>query len=143
MGTPLVTLISWIVWCHPGMTEAEFYRRFRAYWESKFASDPELAPFTVELTPTYHYIRPWETPIDNTGVVLMREVCRGIMGADPVVGGAPYSCDLGVYGDPGGMPCFILGPRGGNLHAPDEWVLLEDVYSLVEIFARMTARWSG
>jgi len=143
MGTPLVTAISWIVWCHPGMTEAEFYRRFRAFWETKFSSDPELSPFAVEITPTYHYVRPWETRIDHPGVLSLREAYRSVTGTEPVVGGAPYSCDLGVYGDPGGMPCLILGPRGGNLHAPDEWVLLEDIYALVEIFAHMTTRWSS
>ena len=143
MGTPLVTAISWIVWCHPGMTEAEFYRRFRAFWAAKLSSDPELAPFTVELTQTYHYVRPWETRTDHPGVLGMREAYRVVTGTEPVVGGAPYSCDLGVYGDPGGMPCLILGPRGDNIHAPDEWVLLDDVYTLTEIFAHMTTRWSA
>jgi hypothetical protein len=31
-------------------------------------SDPELAPFSVEFTPTYHYVRPWETPPTHAGV---------------------------------------------------------------------------
>ncbi len=32
------------------------------------------------------------------------------------------------------MPTVILGPRGGNLHAPDEWVLVDDIMSLIGIF---------
>jgi len=32
------------------------------------------------------------------------------------------------------MPTVILGPRGENLHAPDEWVLLDDIMSLIGIF---------
>lgn len=44
-------------------------------------------------------------------------------------------------GDPGGMPCLILGPRGDNLHAPDEWVLLEDIYTLTEAVTLLAARW--
>jgi acetylornithine deacetylase len=143
MGIPLVTTISWIIWCYPGMTEPEFYRRFRSYWEARFHSDPDLAPFSIELTPTYHFVRPWETDTGHPGVRSMVEAYRSVIGSEPVVGGAPFSCDLGVYGDPGGMPCLILGPRGDNLHAPDEWVLLEDVFTLTEIFANLAVRWSA
>ena len=129
------------VWCHPGLSEPGFFQKFRAYWEPVFADDPELAPFSVKLTPTYHYVRPWETPVTHPGVLAAVEAYQSVTGSAPVVGGAPFSCDLGVYGDPGGMPCFILGPRGDNLHAPDEWVLLEDIYTLVAIFGELTARW--
>ena len=86
-------------------------------------------------------MRPWETPTDHPGVKSVVEAFRTVTGQVPVVGGAPFSCDLGVYGDPGNMPCLILGPRGDNLHAPDEWVLLEDVYTLTEIFACLAAGW--
>jgi acetylornithine deacetylase len=143
MGIPLVATVSWIVWCYPGKTEPEFYRRFRAFWEPIFAHDPDLAPFAVDLTPTYHYVRPWETKDTHPGVLSAMKSFQSVTGTAPVVGGAPFSCDLGVYGDPGGMPCFILGPRGDNLHAPDEWVLLEDIYTLTEIFADLAVRWSA
>lgn len=143
MGIPLIATVSWITWCYPGTTEAFFYDRFRAFWEPIIAGDPELAPFSVELTPTYHFVRPWETPASHAGVSAVVEAFGAAAGTAAVVGGAPFSCDLGVYGDPGGMPCFILGPRGDNLHAPDEWVLLEDIYTLTEIFADLVVRWSA
>jgi len=143
MGTPLIAAISWIVWCYPGMTESEFSKRFRSFWESRRSADPELSAFTLEIVPTYHFVRPWETPVSHPGVAAAVQAMREVTGSDPVVGGAPFSCDLGVYGDPGKMPCLILGPRGDNLHAPDEWVLLEDVYTLTEAFARLAANWSS
>jgi acetylornithine deacetylase len=143
MGIPLIATVSWIVWCYPGLSEPDFFKRFRAFWEPIFSADPELAPFSVELTPTYHYVRPWETSTAHAGVRAAVEAFQSVTGSTPVVGGAPFSCDLGVYGDPGGMPCFILGPRGDNLHAPDEWVLLEDISTLATIFAELTVRWSS
>lgn len=143
MGIPLIATVSWITWCYPGMTEPVFYKAFRAFWEPIFANDPDLVPFEVNLTPTYHYVRPWETSGTHPGVQSAIEAFKSVTGTDPVVGGAPFSCDLGVYGDPGGMPCFILGPRGDNLHAPDEWVLLEDIYTLTGIFADLAVRWSA
>ena len=67
MGIPLVTAISWIIWCFPGMTEEEFYRRFTAFWDSRRATDPELAELDLKILPTYHFVRPWETPTSHPG----------------------------------------------------------------------------
>ena len=39
--------------------------------------------------------------------------------------------------------CVICGPRGGNAHAPDEWVLIDDLYSLSEAFVRLAIDWCG
>jgi acetylornithine deacetylase len=143
MGTPLLTRISWIVWCYPGMSEEEFWSQFRQYWQEAAESEPELKAFALELIPAFHYVRPWETPVDDPAVQQVVQAFRSYTGDEPVVGGAPFSCDLGLYGDPGGMPCLLLGPRGDNLHAPDEWVLLEDVYALTGIYAALAASWSG
>jgi acetylornithine deacetylase/succinyl-diaminopimelate desuccinylase-like protein len=41
------------------------------------------------------------------------------------------------------VPAVILGPRGDNLHAPDEWVLVEDILSLTGIYALLAYQWSG
>jgi acetylornithine deacetylase/succinyl-diaminopimelate desuccinylase-like protein len=97
----------------------------------------------VRIEPTYHHVRPWETPSEHPGVRAAVEALRTAAGGEPVVGGAPFSCDLGLYGDPGGMPCLILGPRGDNLHAPDEWVQLEDIYTLTEALALLASGWSA
>jgi acetylornithine deacetylase len=59
------------------------------------------------------------------------------------MGGAAFSCDLAIYGEAGGMPAVILGPRGDNLHAPDEWVSIDDILDLTGIFALLAASWSG
>jgi acetylornithine deacetylase len=141
MGTPLLTKISWVVWCYPGMTEKEFYRRFRSFWEKKMEETEELSSFSLEIRPDYHYVRPWETEADDSAIVQVVDSFREYSGKTPSVGGAPFSCDFALYGDEGNMPCMILGPRGDNLHAPDEWVLFEDVLDLTGIFALCAVRW--
>jgi acetylornithine deacetylase len=143
LGTPLLASISWIAWCYPGESERAFPDAFRAFWKEKITGDPELSAFRVDIEPTYHHVRSWETPSDHPGVRAAVDALREATGSEPVVGGAPFSCDLGVYGDPGGMPCLIVGPRGDNLHAPDEWVLLEDIYTLAEAMALLASRWSA
>ena len=150
MGTPLQTRIAWIVWCHPGMTETEFYDRFRRYWEEHARTDPALKPFALDLRSSYHYVRPWETPADSKAVASVCEAFRRAVDSSsrvpidgPVVSGATFSCDLAVYGEVGKMPSLLLGPRGGSLHAPDEWVLLEDILTLTSILANAVVLWSG
>ena len=125
------------------MTEAEFYRRFRAFWEPIFLLGSRARPFRRGAHADLSLRAAVGDPRDHPGVRGAVEAFQSVTGAAPVVGGAPFSCDLGVYGDPGGMPCLILGPRGDNLHAPDEWVLLEDVYTLTAILADLAVRWSG
>ncbi|HUT74875.1 MAG TPA: M20/M25/M40 family metallo-hydrolase [Armatimonadota bacterium] len=143
MGTPLQATLAWIVWCHPGMTEEEFYLRFRAFWREHGAADPELTPFRLELQPTHHFVQPWETPSDSLGVSATVAAFERYAGRPPAIGGAPFSCDLGLYGEVGPMPCLLLGPRGGNLHAPDEWVETADLLTLTGVYATLAASWCG
>ena len=141
MGTPKSIKISWIVWCYPGMTEDIFYRKFRLFWEKCSKSDPKLKPFKMEIMPTFHYVKPWETDISDPAVQTVIDSFTQYIGKSPVVGGAPFSCDLGIYGEVGGMPSILIGPRGDNLHAPDEWVLIEDILSLTGMFALLVYLW--
>jgi len=142
MGTPLLTRLSWIVWCHPWMTEEEFYRRFRAFWAEAAADDRTLSQFELNLERSYHFVKPWETPDDDPALQVLVQAYRGYANADPAVTGAPFSCDLAIYGE-AGMPSVLLGPRGGNLHAPDEWVEIEDILTLTGIYASLITTWCG
>jgi acetylornithine deacetylase len=143
LGTPLITKISWIIWCYPGMTELEFYQQFKEFWNNHVAKDPRLKSFEIEIVPTHHYVKAWETDAQDPAVKKVIEIVKQYTGHEPKVGGASFSCDLAIYGENGNMPALILGPRGDNLHAPDEWVLVEDMISLTGIFALLAASWSG
>jgi acetylornithine deacetylase len=142
MGTPLQVILSWIVWCHPGMDEKRFYSQFREFWDRHGKNDPVLSNFKIEIERKYHFVRPWETPADDPGLMAVRDVFKS-SGQSPVIAGAPFSCDLGIYGRQGGMPCVLLGPRGDNLHAPNEWVNIDDLLNLVEIYANLSVVWCG
>ena len=61
---------------------------------------------------------------------------------NPVITGAPYSCDLGIYGD-AGIPAVLYGPRCDNLHAPDEWVNVDDILQVTRNFAKLAVLWSS
>jgi len=136
MGTPREVSVSWIVWCHPGMTEEHFYPEFQAYWEGKRKTEPALEPFDLALEKTYHSVRPWETSRDDPAIAAVARAAEAVRGS-AVVSGAPFSCDLGVYGEIGRMPSVLFGPRGGNLHGVDEWVSIRDVLDLTATLATL------
>jgi len=129
------------VWCYPGMSEEEFYRCFRNFWNNHTASDKKIKSFNFEMTPTYHYVRSWETSIEDPAVKAVAEAFSDYTEKKPEIAGAPFSCDLALYGDVGNMPSVILGPHGDNLHAPDEWVLIEDIFTLAGIAALLITKW--
>jgi len=142
MGIPSFSKLSWIVWCYPGMDEKTFYSRFLKYWD-ECKRDGELQKYDVTVEKTYHFVRPFETPIDNEGVKLVIQAFKSFSGKEPSVEGAPFSCDLGVYGEVGHMPSVLLGPRGENLHGADEYVLVDDVINLTGIFATIILLGTG
>lgn len=142
MGTPISAELSWIVFCYPGADEESFFKRFNTYLGGEIKKDTYLSSFNVELSKSYHFVRPWETDPNSEGIAVLREAYYEYTGDTPKTGGAPFSCDMALYGDPGGMPVVILGPRGGNLHAPDEWVLLDDILDLAGVYALFIAKWT-
>jgi acetylornithine deacetylase len=142
MGTPLFARLGWIQWCHPGMTEEEFYGRFRAYWQEHGESDPALRSFELNVEREYHYVKPWETPSEDPAVQALVEASRQYAGKALPVSGAPFSCDLAIYGE-AGMPAVLFGPRCDNLHGSDEWVEISDLLDLTGIYATLALAWCG
>jgi len=138
LGTPLLARLAWIVWCHPGTTEEAFYQQFRAFWQEAAADDQILAQFELTLERDYHFVKPWETPVDDPAVQALIRAYHEYAQTTPKIAGATFSCDLAIYGE-AGMPAVLLGPRGGNLHAPDEWVQVDDILALTGIYAAVIA----
>ena len=141
MGNPLITKVSWIVWGYPGISEDYFYKEFRSFWEGKFKNDEVLKLFEFDIIPTFHYVRPWESDLNNIGIKKLIEVYKNCTKIIPSIGGASLSCDMAIYGDQGRMPVVILGPTGDNIHGSDEWVLLDDIYSLIIMFMVFINEW--
>ncbi len=57
--------------------------------------------------------------------------------------GAPYPCDLFIFNLYSNTPGIVFGPRGGNAHSEDEFVLVDDLLNLTEILACTAIDWCG
>jgi acetylornithine deacetylase len=73
-------------------------------------------------------------------IVQRMRAALGTPDAPPAM--APFACDAFMFAVDA-TPVVIRGPRGGNAHAPDEWVLIDDLHSLSEAFVRLAMDWCG
>jgi acetylornithine deacetylase len=64
-----------------------------------------------------------------------------VTGRAPNLAPAPFACDGFIFNLHSPTPIVILGPRGGNAHAPDEWVELADLTTLTKTYALTIADW--
>ncbi len=56
---------------------------------------------------------------------------------------APFACDAFVFAEHSTTPVVLCGPRGDNAHAPDEYVLIDDLHTLAEAYVRLALDWCG
>jgi succinyl-diaminopimelate desuccinylase len=77
---------------------------------------------------------------DEPIVQIFDEVYREVVGVAPLYAYAQGITDANVYGE-AGIPCLHLGPVRGNVHQPDEYVVLEWLPRLSEIYALIAARY--
>ena len=64
-------------------------------------------------------------------------------GRPAIVKGAPFACDAFVFNLYSPTPAVVLGPSGANAHAADEYVEVESLGRLTEIYARTIVEWCG
>jgi acetylornithine deacetylase len=76
----------------------------------------------------------------NSPIVRAMRSAMGTPDAPPA--SAPFACDAFVFAVDG-TPVVICGPRGGNAHAPDEWVMVDDLHDLAAAFVRLAVAWCG
>ena len=75
--------------------------------------------------------------------VLTANSRRGDRPAARTIGPAPFACDGFIFNLHSPTPVVVLGPRGANAHAPDEWVDIEDLVTLTKTYALTIAEWLG
>ena len=80
---------------------------------------------------------------DHPIVVAAKKNAEEITRKTIKITGAPYPCDLFIFNLYGNMPGIVLGPRGGNAHSENEFVLVEDLINLTAIYSCIALEWCG
>ena len=79
----------------------------------------------------------WRSPyeIDRSASIVkdLEKAVAGITGKPPKIIGHTWWEDSAIFGD-AGIETVILGPKGGGIHEDVEWVEIDSVIKLAEIF---------
>lgn len=129
--------------CHPGTTEEmlrqELLGGFKSYLQERGLEHHDL-PAVERLI---RFLPGAEVASDLPIIGLLAEETERATGRPALVQGAPFACDAFVFNVHSRTPAIVLGPPGGNAHAPEEFVDIQGLCELVEIYARAIVRWCG
>jgi acetylornithine deacetylase len=126
---------------YPGTTLDELYSDFIGHLHAVAAETPIIQQCEMTITQLIRFLPGSEIPLDHPIVQAIGSRYEEVMQKPPEVSGAPFACDVYMFNLYSPTPCVILGPRGANAHAADEWVLMDDLVALTKIFALTAAEW--
>lgn len=125
----------------PGEEKEMIDQEFYSWLEELTSSRPDL----FSQKPDVHFPIQWlpASAIDSRHelVTTLAGAFRQVTGIQPLVRGIGGPCDMFVFHQHFNAPAVLFGPRGGNTHAPDEWVDIDSTLVTVETLARFICRW--
>lgn len=129
--------------CYPGVTEEQLqeeieqaYTRYRTRHGKSAGNDPTWKKMIRFLLGS-------ETLPDFPLIGMLADEVAQVTGRKSVIQGAPFACDAFMFNLYSSTPAVILGPVGGNAHAPDEFIHIPSLYDLIEIYANTIISWCG
>jgi acetylornithine deacetylase len=136
---------AWMVMliaAYPDMTQEQVFGSLMEDFRAAQAQPGVLQ----SLEPEWEIVR-WldgtATPADHPGVQTFFAAQEKVTGSTPVIGGMPAPCDGAIFNRHSSTPVLILGPHGGNAHAPDEFIMIDKYLDFIETFIIGTLDWCG
>ncbi|MBP1996871.1 M20 family metallopeptidase [Paenibacillus eucommiae] len=129
--------------CYPGVTEEDLKSQLLQGYEDfcgKTFADGLSRP---EFQRMVRFLPGSAVAEDLPLIPLLASRIESVTGHAAEIMGAPFACDSFVFNQYSSTPAVILGPSGGNAHAPDEFVDLDSLVELVCIYAGIIVRWCG
>ncbi len=127
----------------PGEQQEDIDREFFRWFDDTVSARHELFPVKPEIAFPIVWLPGSALDSGHQLVAGLSETFRSVAGAEPQVRGIGGPCDMFVFHQLFNTPAVLFGPRGGNTHAPDEWVDLDSALTAMEVLARFVCRWCG
>jgi acetylornithine deacetylase len=128
---------------YPGTTEEELTEDLTGFYREHAKDDEVLSKTEPRFERLIRYLPGSGIPEGHGIVGVAREASRAVLGEALPVRGAPFACDSFMFNLYSETPALIWGPRGGNAHAPDEYIEVEPFMDLVKTYALTIAEWCG
>jgi acetylornithine deacetylase len=133
------------VWiqCYPETSEEELRRDLLTFVEDRTAGDEILSEIRPNVERLIRFLPGTGIPEDHEIMEVVSRVSRMFYEGGLPVEGAPFACDSFVFNLHSATPALIWGPKGGNAHAPDEYIEVEPFMDLVKMYALTMVEWCG
>jgi len=125
----------------PEETREEIEEQFIGAVDRYCRENPGLDRNRIETEFVLRWLPGTQIPADHRLVKTVAAAAEAINNRPPIVEGAPFPCDLFIFNKEFDIPGIILGPGGGNAHAPDEFVQIDDLVRLSQIYAVAVIDW--
>ncbi len=140
---PVECYVDIWVECYPGVSEEELRGELLAGYE-RFCGTTYMEGLPQpEFNKMIRFLPGCSVDPDLPLLSLLSETIEASTGQKAEVMGAPFACDAFVFNEYSPSPALILGPAGGNAHAPGEFVDVDSLVVLVEIYAMTILRFCG
>jgi acetylornithine deacetylase len=125
----------------PGVTKEQLQSELKDVVARATEATPALQQVSTRWEERTRFLAGSGMPDGHPLVEKLAENLRAVTGEPPAYGPAPFACDGFVFNLLSPTPVVIFGPRGGNAHARDEWVDVEDLVTLTQTYALTIADW--
>ena len=125
----------------PGVSKEQLQSELKGVVAGAVAATPALQQVTTRWEERTRFLAGSSMAEDHPILSTLAANLQSVTGEPPSFGPAPFACDGFVFNLHSPTPVLILGPRGANAHARDEWVDVEDLVTLTKTYALTIADW--
>jgi acetylornithine deacetylase len=136
------TMDVWIQ-CYPETSEEELRQDFVSFCEERMKGDEVLSEVRPNIEKLIRFLPGTGIPEDHEILEVATRAARQVYEEGLPVEGAPFACDSFMFNLHSDTPALIWGPKGGNAHAPDEYIEVEPFMDLVKMYALTMVEWCG
>lgn len=140
---PAVCHVDVWIECYPNVSEEQLQQEMFDSYAEYCHKHAITIHSEAEIHKVIRFLPGSEAPEDFPLITLLAEEVSQVTGREAVIQGAPFACDSFMFNLYSPTPAIILGPVGGNAHAPDEYIDIREFFKLVEIYARTIISWCG
>jgi acetylornithine deacetylase len=133
------------VWiqCYPETSEEELRGDFVSFCEEAARQDEILSVVGPKFEKLIRFLPGSGVPEGHEIVEVARRAAARIRDGGLPVEGAAFACDSFMFNLHSDTPALIWGPKGANVHAPDEYVEVDALMDLVKMYALTMIEWCG
>ncbi len=131
------------VWiqCYPETSEEELRQDFVTFCEERASRDEILSEIRPNIEKLVRFLPGTGIPEGHEIIDVASRVAKQVYEDGLPVQGAPFACDSFVFNLYSNTPALIWGPKGGNAHAPDEYIEIDAFTNLVKMYALTMIEW--